>query len=198
MTIKFTLGIIAGVISSIAYIVYIYSIIKGESKPSRVTWWIWTFMGLILAISYYFSGARNTIWSPIVEFIGPLVIALLSIRYGEGGIEEKTDVICFFGGITSIILWVIFKSPIIALITSLFSDMFAIIPTIKKSYLRPQDENMWAWLGTGIADSTNLFAAERMSFGILVYPAYMVVVDFIVVLVLLVAKKRKKIYEKTF
>ncbi|MEI6022611.1 MAG: hypothetical protein WCQ32_02100 [bacterium] len=192
MTIKFTLGIIAGIISSLAYIVYIYSILKGESKPSRVTWWVWTFMGLILAISYYFSGARNTIWSPIVEFIGPLIIALLSITYGEGGVEEKSDVICFFGGIVSIILWIVFKSPIVALVTSLFSDMFAIIPTIKKSYLRPQDENIWAWFGTGIADTTNLFAAERMSFGILVYPAYMVAVDFIVVLVLFVSKKKRK------
>lgn len=193
MNIKFILGIIAGVISSIAYIVYIWSILKGESKPSRVTWWIWTFMGLILAVSYYFSGARNTIWSPIIEFIGPLIIAVMSIKYREGGIENKSDIICFVGGILSIISWIVFNSPIIALITGLFVDIFAIIPTIKKSYLRPEDENIWAWFGTGIADITNLFAAERMSFGILILPAYMVIVDFSVILVLFVSKKRKRL-----
>lgn len=192
--IKFILGIIAGVIALLAYIIYIISILRGGSKPNRATWWIWSFMGLVLAVSYYFSGAENTIWVPIVEFIGPFSIAILSLKYGEGGLENKTDLYCIFGALLSIALWIIFDNAIIALVTNLFTDTFAIVPTIKKSYNKPEGEDFSAWFGTGLADTMNLFAVERGTFGILVYPIYMLVSDLIIIIILLIKKPRKGIF----
>ena len=191
MEIKFYLGIFAGIVSLTAYLIYFNSILKGESKPNRVTWWIWTFMGAILALSYYFSGARDTIWSPIVEFIGPLLTAILSIKYGEGGMADKIDIFCFIGGILSIILWVVTGSPVLALILNLAIDGFAIIPTVKKSYLRPEGENFWAWFGTGLGDFLNLLAVEKLAFVIIIYPAWMLF-DDIIIIGLLGWRKRKK------
>lgn len=189
LDIKETLGIIAGVIALLAYIVYIISILRGQSKPNRATWWIWAFMGLVLALSYKFSGASNTVWVPYMEFLGPLSIALLSIKYGEGGITSKTDIFCLLGAVTSVILWIVFNSPVIALVTNLAIDSFAIIPTIKKSYLRPEGEDFWAWFGTGFADTLNMFAVERFTFAILLYPIYMLVSDLIIIFILFLKKK---------
>ena len=162
LDVKVVLGMIAGAIAFLAYVIYIVSILRGKSKPNRATWWIWAFMGVVLVLSYQASGAENTIWVPFVEFLGPLIIAILSIKYGEGGINNKTDIICLVGSFVSIILWIIFNNPVIALVTSLAVDSFAIIPTIKKSYLRPEGEDFWAWFGTGIADSLNFFAARGL------------------------------------
>lgn len=186
---KATLGIIAGIIALLAYIVYVISILRGKSKPNRATWWIWAFMGLVLALSYKSSGAVNTVWVPYMEFLGPFIIALLSVKYGEGGLNSKTDLICLFGAILSVILWIIFDSPVVALVTNLAIDSFAIVPTIKKSYLRPEGEDFWAWFGTGVADSLNMFAVERFSFAILIYPIYMLVSDLIIIFILLLRKK---------
>ncbi|MDB5190001.1 MAG: hypothetical protein JWN49_327 [Parcubacteria group bacterium] len=74
MDVHFYLGIFAGLISATAYIVYFVSILKGNSKPSRVTWWIWTFMGAILA-------ASNALTS--VE--GSSDVADWAAIFGEGG-----------------------------------------------------------------------------------------------------------------
>lgn len=189
LDLKASLGFIAGVIAFVAYIVYVVSILRGKSKPNRATWWIWAFMGLVVGLSYYASGAENTIWVPVVEFLGPFMIALLSIKYGEGGIKDKTDLLCMFGAIISIILWIIFKNPVIALVTNLAVDSFAVIPTIKKSFNRPQTEDFWAWLGTGIADALNVVAVEKFTFAILLYPIYMFVSDWIIILILLFKKK---------
>ncbi len=186
---KVVLGIVAGIIALFAYIVYVISIFRGGSKPNRATWWIWAFMGLVLALSYQFSGAGNTIWVPYVEFLGPFTIALLSLKYGEGGLSDKTDLFCLFGAIFSVILWIIFDNPTIALVTNLAIDSFAIVPTIKKSYLRPEGEDFWAWFGTGVADSLNMFAVEKFTFAILVYPIYMLVSDLIIIFILLLRKK---------
>lgn len=186
---KSVLGIIAGVIAFLAYIVYIISILRHKSKPNRATWWIWAFMGLVLALSYKYSGATDTVWVPYVEFIGPLSIAILSIKYGEGGLNDRTDLFCLFGAIVSIILWIVFDSPVIALVTNLAIDSFAIVPTIKKSYLRPEGEDFWAWFGTGLADSLNMFAVDRFTFAILLYPIYMLLSDLIIIFILLFKKK---------
>lgn len=106
---KSVLGVVSGVIALSAYIIYVFSIVRGNSKPNRVTWWIWAFMGLVLALSYDFAGADNTIWNAYMEFLGPLLIALLSIKYGEGGLEDKTDLWCVAGAVLSIILWIVFN-----------------------------------------------------------------------------------------
>ncbi len=187
--VKVVLGMVAGIIAFLAYIVYIISIFRGGSKPNRITWWVWAFMGLVLALSYQFSGAENTIWVPYVEFLGPFIIAILSIKYGEGNFADKTDLICFIGAVFSIILWIISKNPVIALVTNLAVDSFAIVPTIKKSYSRPEGEDFWAWFGTGLADSLNMFAVERFTFAVLVYPIYMLISDLIIIVILLFKKK---------
>jgi hypothetical protein len=191
--IKFYLGIIAGIISLIAYLIYFRSILKGKSKPNRVTWWIWTFMGAALALSYYFSGARDTMWSPIVEFIGPFLTALLAIKYGEGGAADKTDIICFVGGVFSIVLWILFNNPVIALVMLLVVDSFAIIPTMKKSYLRPEGESLLAWCGTGLGDMINLLSVERFAFALIILPAWMLFDDIIVVWMLGLGKQKVKV-----
>lgn len=77
-----------------------------------------------------------------------------------------------------------FDSPVVALVTNLAIDSFALFPTIRKSLERPEDENFWAWFGTLTADAINLFAVERFVFAIIVYPVYMFVSDVIVVGVL--------------
>jgi len=187
--IKAVLGMIAGIIALLAYLVYVISIFKGRTKPNRATWWIWAFMGLVVGLSYYASGAVNTMWVPVVEFIGPFSIALLSIKYGEGGLDNKTDFVCLFGALFSILLWIIFNNPVIALVTNLVIDAFALVPTIKKSYLRPEGEDFWAWFGTGLADSLNMFAVEKFTFAILIYPIYMLVSDLIIIFILLLKKK---------
>jgi hypothetical protein len=131
-------------------------------------------------------------WSPIVEFIGPLITALLAIKYGEGGVEDKTDIICFAGGIFSIVIWVVSGSPEIALFTNLAVDTFAIIPTVKKSFLRPHEESLPAWMGTGLGDFINLLASERLAFVIIIYPAWMLLDDLVVITSLVVGKRGKK------
>ncbi len=181
MDIKFYTGIIAGIISLVSYLIYFRSILKGETKPNRVTWWIWIFMGAVLTSSYYASGARDTIWSPLAEFLGPLVTAILAIKYDEGNMADKTDLVCFAGGIGSLVLWGITGDPALALALSLLIDFFAIVPTMKKSYVRPKGESFTAWTCTSLGDFLNLLSVETYTFVIILYPAWMLFTDLIIV-----------------
>lgn len=185
---KTILGALAGVVAFGAYVRYFVSIVRGESKPNRTTWWIWAIMGAILALSYYFTGARNTMWAATAEFLGPFTVAVLSLRYGEGGLKDKRDLTCMVGAVLSIVLWILTDDPLIALVSGLLVDTFAIVPTIVKSYLRSEDEDFGAWFGTWVSDGMNMFAVESLRFGILVYPIYMFVSTSIVVAILFVKR----------
>lgn len=172
-------GIVAGIFSFSAYLFYIVAIVKGYTKPSRATWFIWAVIGIILAVSYRASGAESTIWVAVSEAIAPTIIALLAIKYGVGG-AEKLDLFCFAGSIFSLFLWWYFGSPVVALTTNLAIDFFAALPTIKKSWLKPREEDRFAWTLTQTGNLFNLFAVDRLIFAVMVYPIYTFIIDGVI------------------
>lgn len=182
-------GKIAGVISLVAFVPYIVAILRGKTKPNRATWWIWTIVGIMLGASYYFSGANNTLWVPISYIIGPLAIAILSIKYGEGG-WNRFDRYCLLGAMTSAILWWLFDSPFIALLINLFIDFLGALPTIKKVYKKPETEDRTAWVLFFLGNVVNLFAIETWVFTIAVYPVYMFCGNGIITTLVLLRRRK--------
>jgi len=170
------LGIIAGIIAFSAYLLYYFSILKKKTVPSRTTWWIWTVVGSIIGISYFFSGARTTIWVPLGEVAGPLGVAILSIWYGEGG-WTKFDRYCIVGAIISLLVWFVSGSAVLALISSLGIDLSAALPTIKKIYKDQKSEDRVAWSMTSFANLLNIIAIDKFILGVIIYPLYAMVID---------------------
>ncbi len=82
-----SIGIIAGSLSFLAYLLYVVDMIRGRCRPNRMTWWTLTVIGLMVAISYYASGARQTMWVALAYVAGPLIVSLLSFRYGRRRVE---------------------------------------------------------------------------------------------------------------
>ncbi len=177
------IGQIAGLLSFSAYVLYIFSTLKKETKPNRATWWVLTLVGVIIATSYYTGGARDTMWVAVSYVAGPLIIAILSLKYGEGT-WERLDKMCLVLAITSALLWYIFSSPLVALLSNIGIDFIGLIPTIKKSWLRPEGEDRVAWSLESSANVLNLFAVKAWTFGIVFYPVYLVVINIIITLLL--------------
>lgn len=177
----FILGVIAGIVSFSFYFFYIVSILRGESKPEKETWWVLSIVGICIALSYFYSGARSTMWIPLGESVGPLIIALLSIKYGE--VESvKVEKFSLLGVLCGSLLWVLFKSPTVALVSFVSIDFLGILPTIHKSYYEPHTENFISWFLAFIACIINLFAIETLSFSLFIYPVYALLVNLTIVI----------------
>lgn len=173
------LGIIAGIIAFSAYIIYYYAILKGETKPSRATWWIWTVVGTIIGLSYFFSGATYTIWVPLGEALGPLGVAILSVKYGVGG-WTPFDRWCILGASISLAIWFASGSALLALLSSLCIDLSAALPTIKKIRKDPSTEDKFAWSLTSLANFMNMGAVNTITFAVLIYPIYAAIIDLVI------------------
>ena len=181
-------GIVAGIFAFVAYIVYAKAILRGSTKPSRMTWIIIALMSWILLLSYRFSGADTTIWVLVGEAFVVSFVAVISIKRGVGG-TDKTDIVCLLGAIGSLFLWWIFNSSVLGLVASLTVDSFALWPTIKKSLKTPSHEDKLAWTLTEVSNTINLFAINRLIFGVVIFPVWRFLLDGIVIYALY--RKRK-------
>ena len=177
-------GIFAGLLSFVAFPVYYISVINKKTIPNRATWFILTVVGFLIASSYYSVGAEETIWVAVSYIIGPLIIFILSIKYGEGG-WNRFDKSCLFLSGLSIILWFISGSALMTLMINIFIDFLGVLPTIKKSYIRPYTESFAQWLITFFASILNIIAIREWIFSIYIYPLYMLIFNSLIMLPLL-------------
>ncbi len=178
------MGILAGVISLLAYIPYISSIIRRQTNPSRTTWWTFFSIELVTLFTYEGLGASNTIFFLIGDLVGCFLIALLSILYGKNEMSFF-DKLCFLGAAVSLGLWIIFRgNPSIAFSASFIVGIIAMIPTLKKTYLNPRGENTLAWLLSFVAATMNISAIETWSLVVVSYPFYEFFVNGMIVFLL--------------
>jgi ABC-type amino acid transport system permease subunit len=178
------LGVIAGLITIFCFTPYITTIFQGKTRPNRATWWIWATNGAILCSSSYASGASNTLWILICSVIGQFVVALIALKYGEGG-WTRFDRRCLLGAITSLMLWRLFSSPILAILCTIVIDFFGALPTVRKSYLEPEKEDLLTWSLYTLASVLNLFAIETFSFAIFFPAIYVFVINSVILLLVL-------------
>lgn len=187
-------GRLAGAFSLAAFVPYIYSTLRGRTKPNRATWWIWTFVGILLGSSYYSVGAHHTIWVPVSYVLGPLVTALLSLRYGVGG-WTRLDLTCMVGAGASALLWWHLRSSLSILAINLIIDLLGALPTLRKTYLDPTGEDPLAWTLFLVGNSLNLLAIEKWTLPLTLYPVYMFTPSGLMVLVIFWPRKATKAFD---
>jgi len=187
---KTLVGVCGGIFALMGFIPYIVTICQGKTSPNRASWSIWASLGIVLAISNFEEGARDTMPLLIAYAICQITIALLSFKYGEGG-WNTFDRTCLFGALISIILWQIYDSPLIAITISIAIDSLGALPTIKKSYLEPEKEDLFSWLMFWIAGTCNILTLTELS-AIAAQPLYLFSFNSIVITLLLLPRLNSK------
>jgi hypothetical protein len=182
-------GLLAGSISLLGFIPYIFAVCRQTTKPNRASWWIWATLGIIITFSYYAAGARDTIWLPICYAFCQSTIAILSLKYGEGG-WNTFDRTCLLGAVGSIFLWWWFKEPLIAITINIAIDTLGALPTIKKTFYEPESEDFFSWSMFLTASTINLCALSQFSVELAAYPLYLFSFNLIMVALMLRPRMR--------
>jgi hypothetical protein len=166
--------VIAGALSLCGFVPYWWAIWQGKTQPNRATWWIWTIVGIAIALSYRAAGASSTMWVPITYAIGPFCTTLLAIKFGEGG-WTRLDRTCLLGAAIGLILWGVYRSPHLTLSINIAIDFLGALPTIRKSVRDPYSEDLLSWILFGLGSIVNLLAIDRWEWHA-VYPIYIFLV----------------------
>ncbi|MDQ5971658.1 MAG: hypothetical protein QG566_604 [Patescibacteria group bacterium] len=170
------IGIISGLLGVLAYIPYITSIYKKKIQPHPFSWFLWMVLGFATFITYMGVGAKETLPLALISFVGPTVIFLITLKNWKGRFP-KFDYFCLFLALLAIIIYIVFHQAAIALTLSLVGDLFAAMPTIRKTYKDPSSENIWTWSLFALGAVVALFAIRDFTYGVLVFPLYLAVFE---------------------
>lgn len=165
------IGLTSGVIALAAFVPYIRSILRGQTRPNRASWFIWAFAEIVTTATYAASGADATLWVAAGYSVGTITVAALSLRYGEGG-ASFLDLLCLAGAGIALIPWLVLDQAELALYMIIFVDALAVFPTLRKAILDPDSEDKTYWSLSFLAAVVNIFAINRWTPEIVVFPVY--------------------------
>ena len=154
------IGIVAGIVSFLAYPLYIVSILRKETVPHAITWMLSAILAGISLFLYKTAGGHDTIYVLLGDFVGLTIIAILAWRYGRNGYFSFANWICIGGVFVSITVFLILGNPFVAFLFSLIAEVLALVPTAIKTYKFPKQEGFLAWTFTCAGDCLNLLAMD--------------------------------------
>ncbi|MDA9128890.1 hypothetical protein N9J72_00240 [Candidatus Gracilibacteria bacterium] len=186
---KQILGAITVLMIIVGYGKYMIDTWKGKTTPHLFSWIIFFPLGVISFLIQYNDGAGPGAWGTAGGFVTAGIIVVLSLKQGEKNIT-KTDTISFVLGLCAVGLYIFVSNPVYALVLLIIINVFAFYPTFRKTYHKPNEETLLAYVLAGIRSSISIGAMANYSFLTLAMPIFIVMVNIAFVTLVLVRKKQ--------
>lgn len=176
------LALIFNLYGSLSYLV---STLKGETKPNKVTWFMWALAPLIVFVAELQQGVGLSSLMTFAVGFGPLLIFFASFLNKKTGWKLTTfDVTCGVLSLIGLLLWGITRVGNVAIFFAILADGIAAIPTFVKSYYYPETENYQVFLFAGIGAVITMFTIKEWNFAHYAFPIYILSICSIFVLLI--------------
>lgn len=183
------LSIALGLISCIPYALSIY---RHQTKPHMISWLIWAVACGTGASVQLAEGGGAGSWYFMVNTVWCLSIAAIAFRMGSRDIRTY-DWLILLIALSAIPLWVVTDNPLISVFIIIGIDGIGYIPTFRKSWTHPEQENALTWFMSCFVFSLSILALEAYSLSTYLYPATFVVINLALTVFLLT---RRRILQK--
>jgi hypothetical protein len=158
---KTSIAIVAALLAIAGNVPYLRDLIKKRVQPHPYTWLVWAIVSCIVFFGQVARGAGIGALSTAASEIFTIIIFLYSLKYGFKNIQ-KIDTFCLIIALAAIIPWVLTKDPTISMVIAVSIDLFAFVPTIRKTWKHPKTE-------TPILYGTNVLRHILMLFSLKTY-----------------------------
>ncbi|MCF7833963.1 MAG: hypothetical protein K9L98_01585 [Candidatus Pacebacteria bacterium] len=188
MDYKTILGGISIAIQLFAYFIYFKGIYNGKTKPHAFTWFVWGVLSIIGFSAIYTSNGGAGSWLTFVNIIACFAVATIGIVQKHVK-YDKYDWLALFGALLGAGLWWITKNPLYAVILISISDFICVIPTLRKAYRFPFEENALSFSMALMYYPLSILALESLTVTTWLYPASIVFTDMFLVCMILWRRK---------
>jgi hypothetical protein len=172
--------LIAAVLTSLAALAYIRSMFKGDTKPNRVTWLMWSVAPFVAAAASISMGADWAVIPVLMAGLGPFMIFAATFFSKKAYWKlARFDYICGAISALAIVLWYITSNPDVAIIFSILSDALAAVPTLIKAWHDPKTESIWPYSIGIFSPITSFLVAGAWSFSELAFPSYLIIINLL-------------------
>jgi len=170
---------------------YIRDILRGTTKPHLFTWFVWT---LLTGISFFIlvsEGAGSGAWVTGVTTITCCVVAILALFHGERHIT-RSDWVCFLCALLGIVLWKLTDNSFLTIIIILSVDTLGFIPTVRKSFYKPYEETLSAYVLVALKHLLTFTALQAYTPTTMLYTLFLFSTNTLFVSMLLVRRLHLK------
>jgi len=189
---KDALGIFAVALGLLGYVFYVRGILQGKVKPHAFTWSVWGLLTSIAFVAQITKGGGAGAWVTGVTALCSFGFTAVGLHASSREFISKSDWVFFICALLTIPIWYLTGNPLWSVIVITIIDFVAFVPTIRKAFFKPETENAWTYLLSGLKFVISLFALERFTLTTSLYPASLVLVNFAFVLLLIRRKQAKK------
>jgi predicted secreted protein len=179
------------------FVSYIWAMTRGRAEPNRVSWALWASAPLIAFAAEILQGTNMQI--ALVTFtlgLGPLLVLLVS--FANRGCYWKLarlDVVCAGLSGAAIAAWVMTGRGDAAIALSIAADAFAALPTVLKSYARPESESPWTYLASGAGAVITLLTVRHWAsatFASYAFPSYVAAICVLISALILLPRPARR------
>lgn len=162
-------------ISLIASFFYIKSVIKGDTIPNKMGWFIWILAPLVSSFIMLKNGGGLSALPVFMSWIIPLFVFIASFYNKKSYWKISTlDIICLLCALVALYFWLVAKNIISATIFAVLADAFGFIPTIVKSWSHPQTEKPWPYMAGFFNALISILTLTTYPFYLYAFPAYLI------------------------
>ena len=187
------LVVISSILTLVCPIPYIIDIIKGNTKPRVVSWFVWSILTGVSFVASLIEHQYPTAVLMLCSSMATIFVVILGWKNGDKKIN-KIDLTCFMGVLIGIILWIIFNSPSFAVIAMIAIDFIGGVPTLIHAWHKPHEETVITFILSFFASLFTMMTIKDWRITAFAYPLFLVMINFIFVITInsrrLVLKQR--------
>jgi len=136
---KEILVFIAVILAIIGNVPYLRDVIQNKIQPHPYTWLVWSIVSAVTFFGQVVKGGGiGSIPTGVAE-VFTIIIFFFSLRYGFKNIVKR-DTYFLIIALLGLIPWALTNDPTLSVITVVSIDVVAFIPTLRKTWYRPESE----------------------------------------------------------
>lgn len=158
-----TWGVLATALAIAGYGPYILSFMKGRAKPHVFSWLLWGASSFIIVLGQAEGHAGAGLWMMAANGVAATFVGLCAFKWGERHVT-KDDWIALLIGVLGLEAWLITDHIVMALLAMALIDLMAFVPTMRKSWHKPEEEALSFYVANTAACLLSLAAVEHFNF----------------------------------
>lgn len=177
------------VLTFIAFLPYIRSILQGKTRPHIFSWIIWGSTTFVVFLAQLADKGGAGAWPIGVSGIITLYVACLAYIKKSDTTITRTDWLFFIVAMTSLPLWYLTSDPLWAVVILTTVDVMGFGPTFRKAYIHPFGEQLTFFVLMAVRNLISIIALEHYSLTTVLFPAVIAVACLM--FILMVAYRRQ-------
>lgn len=189
MDFKVVLGLLGVAMTIVGYVFYFKDIFANKTKPHAFSWLVWAALTSIAFFGQLSDNAGPGAWVTATTAAASFVVFGLAIKKGEKDIT-LSDKLNLLGAVAALALWFMTSGPLLSVILITVVDFLGFMPTIRKSYHKPHEETLIAYVLAGLKFVLAIIALEHYSLVTWLYPASLIAANLFFVFMLVVRRRK--------